>query len=182
MTADGVNGHLVGIRGWSLRGRSSAPLRLGSLILRYEWDGPVQRTGKPILDSHHFLPPTRPRPEVGFYACKPRFAYERLHRYGTLECVGVVSLFGRVVEHEYGYRAERVRVDALWVARGALPRRWQEETPRIADRLAERYRCDAGARRTVRDALEAARGFVVGSPEGTRVEEGTRSGRSTDGG
>lgn len=173
MTTNGSDGRLVGIRGWSLRGRESDPLQLGSLILQYEWDGPVQRTGKPILDSHHFLPPTRPRPEVGFYACKPRFAYECLHRYGTLECVGVVSLFGRVAEHEYGYRAERVRVDALWVAREALPRRWQEQASRIADRLAERYRCGADARRTVRDALEAARGFAVGTPEERRVENGS---------
>lgn len=56
----------------------------------------------------------------GIYAVKdPRNIY-RFHR-GT-EVVGRVEMWGSVIEHEHGYRAERARITDLWVASEPLAR------------------------------------------------------------
>lgn len=51
--------------------------------------------------------------ECGLYAVKPA-AHRRL-AYWPGSAVGVVSVFGRVVEHENGYRAQHARVREVWV-------------------------------------------------------------------
>lgn len=144
------------IRGWAIRPGECGQVGLESLIVRFPWDGPVARTGKPSLESPSLVRCTRPRPEVGFFACKPEVAYGRLQRYSTLSCLGTVSLFGRVVEHEYGYRAEKVRVDALWLVQEALPRRLRLRIADVAEDLEARYRCRLVLQRSFRAAVWAA--------------------------
>lgn len=152
----GASSPIRAIRGWAIRSETAGQVRLESLIVRFPWDGPVARTGKPTLEAPSLVRCTGPRPEVGFFACKPEVAYGRLQRYSTLSCLGTVSLFGRVVEHEHGYRAEKVRVDALWLVREALPRRLRLHIAPVAEELEERYRCRLVLQRSFRAAVWAA--------------------------
>ncbi|MCP4902588.1 MAG: hypothetical protein GY906_36960 [bacterium] len=55
-------------------------------------------------------------PVGGIYSYKP----ESIHRMGNWESVGalgVLSLFGTVMEHERGYRSDICRIDKLWILR-----------------------------------------------------------------
>lgn len=51
------------------------------------------------------------------------------------EVIGEVELFGKVIEHEKGYRGENVRITKLYVDR-------HQTDERIIKALEERYQCD----------------------------------------
>ncbi len=158
------SGVIPAIRGWSIRWMPPEPARLWSVILPYEWDGPVVRTGRPAFDLPEWPPPVTPRPEVGFHACAPEHAYDLLRQYTALECVGAVSLFGKVIEHELGFRSEVVRVDRLWVVRGLLDRRKRSRVRKIVRALDRQYRCDASVVDDLREATRACRQHLASSP------------------
>lgn len=52
----------------------------------------------------------------GFYCYVPRYI-ERMGNWDHVHVLGIVSLFGKIVIHERGYRADCVRIDHLWVLR-----------------------------------------------------------------
>lgn len=165
------SGMIPAVRGWSLRNvPDDAPPALASLIVSYRWDGPVVRGGKPspILESLSYSPCEDPRPDVGFFALKPGRTHAELRRYPSLVCVGAVSLFGRVVEHAHGYRAEAVRVDSVCVIEETLEGRSRVDAKEIAAGLEQRYRCEArvvgGLRAAVAWSTRTARETTSGSP------------------
>lgn len=150
------------VRGWSLRtGRDPA---LASLIVSYRWEGPVVRTGSPpsaLVGPLSYSPGERPRPNIGFFALKPASPHAELRRYPSLAAVGTVSLFGRVVEHSHGYRAEGVRIDGLWLIEEKLDRQARGRGAAIVSDLEARYRCDVRLSSTTRSAVECAAGSIA---------------------
>lgn len=167
-----------GVRGWSLR-RSPGPEApaLASLIVSYEWQGPVVRAGKPsaLPGSLSYSRNSTPRPDVGFFALEPErsHAHAVLSSYPSLVCVGTVSLFGRVIEHDHGYRAEGMRVDGLWVVEEMLGGDADTTADEVTPELERRYRCDAHVSSTLRRAVAGAvqslpRRPSSESPEGGR--------------
>lgn len=144
------------VRGWSVRWYPATGARLESLVVPYRWYGPVERTDHPVVHPPAW-PPVEARPEVGFYACTPDEAYAALEPYRMLDCVGTVSLFGRVVEHERGYRAEVVRIDRLWLVEGPAITHGELEAPDLARELGREYRCPVAVSEDLRDAVDACR-------------------------
>ena len=98
---------LLGWRFWRLgRLRSGGGIRLLSFRAPATWDGTVL--------SAHRLPSESPFSTSGVYALKalpPRRADVRW----SDDCwvSGWVALSGRVIEHEHGYRAERIVIRRL---------------------------------------------------------------------
>lgn len=156
MSQVGRSDVIPAIRGWGVRWPPSRRARLQSLIVPFPWRGPVERTGRPVRHPPAW-PPVEARPEVGFYACVPEHAYEALHRYTGLECVGTVSLFGRVVEHERGYRAEVVRLDHLCLVKALLGGTREAAASEIVHSLGREYRCSVSLVPTLENAVRTCR-------------------------
>lgn len=125
-------GAIRGFRAWRLthdeRGLALQSAHVGSV-----WDGPLMHDKTPPEDGyvenwhsntvHH-----------GIYAAK---SFKPLD-YKTASVYGEVMLWGKVVVHERGYRAERAMIRRLVVVdHFALL-----EMPSLPDLLAKRYGCD----------------------------------------
>lgn len=107
-------GPIVAWRAWDLVVRRGQP-RLRSVTAYVEWEGPILRAGgKPAerLWLHHGAVPAM----QGDYGI---FAYNAPDRQELLlsAVMGEVELFGRVVRHELGYRAEAARIRKLYLTR-----------------------------------------------------------------
>lgn len=117
-------GELLAWRFWGLGRHADGGVRLTSFRAPWAWDGPVLRA--------HRLPSESPFSRTGVYALKampPRKA--EVHWSEECWVSGWVALSGRVVEHEHGYRAERVVIRRLRLGVGTHLR-----LPRIEDVLA----------------------------------------------
>lgn len=119
---------IVGVRCFRL-GRD--PWVLRSVFVDYRYDRRKVKNRDPPAEGGHELRapkvrgPDGSRPlldERGFYAARPDSVKEvlgrllRAHRRaGRVQACGLVRLFGRVVEHELGYRAQGLLIDRLAV-------------------------------------------------------------------
>src|ERR1051325_9633177 len=127
-------GELLAWRVWRLcRWHSDGGLRLVSLARDTVWHGPV-------LTADH-VPDAVAHSGSGVYALKPATRPSRRHFDWALGrdtwVRGWVALSGRVVEHEHGYRAERVVIRGLRQGRG----------PPLGRRGRARARLSRGGRR-----------------------------------
>lgn len=75
---------------------------------------------------------------AGFYSYKPA-CIERMGRWKEVDVLGVVDLGGLVIEHDRGYRSEKMLIEKLWVL-WESSRRFPKE--RLHNHLEETYRCD----------------------------------------
>lgn len=128
------NGELLAWRFWGLgRHPGDGGLRLVSFRAPWAWDGPVLRA--------HRLPSESPFSSAGVYALKkPPPHTADVHWSDECWVSGWVALSGRVVEHEHGYRAERVVIRRLRLGLGThlrLPR--VEDIIALAAELERRY-------------------------------------------
>ena len=100
-------GELLAWRFWRLcRWYRDGQVRLASIAVRWAWDGPVFHA--------HALPSGDDTDRVGVHAMRGRLPATNWRLWGTaIHVVGCVALSGRVVEHEYGYRAERATIRSL---------------------------------------------------------------------
>lgn len=162
-------GVILAVRGWTLQWSDRRRPVLASLLVPYRWEGPVVRTGRPSIEPGFFIfsPTEQPRPDFGFFALKPDEACAELRCCPELACVGTVSLFGRVIEHEFGYRAEAARVDAVWLVGRRLDRELWDRVEVIARGLEHRYRCQVSVCGAFEPAVrEAARSVTDRPPRG----------------
>lgn len=95
---------------------------LRSLVVRHEYAGPVATGPPPLLYTALQGGPVYdgdPCTELGFYAF--RDAQDLLCEYHRGEfaleplAVAEVSLYGKVIEHELGYRAQSLRFDRIYL-------------------------------------------------------------------
>ena len=107
------NRELIAWRVWRLcRWYGDRGARLASITARWAWDGPVF--------SAHRPPGIGPTDYAGIYALRGRPSARTSRSWGTaIHVLGCVALSGRVVEHQYGYRAERAVVRSLRLTVGA---------------------------------------------------------------
>lgn len=151
-------GELLAWRVWRLVCGPDRELRLASISHGTVWDSPV-------LTADH-RPIAIPSDGSGIYALKPRFRPARGQfnwGMGADTWVrGWVALSGRVIEHRYGYRAERVVIRRLRL--GAAAHRFlrtSEALVAVQHELERRYQCRVKI--TGVDA-RIARGFVSPVP------------------
>lgn len=118
-------GELVGWRVWRLRNGF-----LQSFSASYCWFPGYPVHGSP--DDYG---------EGGIWAFKePHHALYKLNKMGDESVMGSVWLWGDVVEHDIGYRAEFAEIRSIDVVSGAQLRRWwQRKRKRTLDVLRERY-------------------------------------------
>lgn len=150
---------LTGHRVWRLFEDEDGPV-LGSTIAPYLYEGPVARTIREELEEGRGL--FAAKPDQPFYKDpRPHYVVE-----------GEVELFGRVIEGERGYRAEKLRITSLTLHPGgwhrpqttqispftstSIPegvgrqfcscedsaRPWPQPFTEIVEALEDRYRCD----------------------------------------
>lgn len=105
---------ITGWRTWSIllcRREGEVRIFLGSIAVPYIYTGPISRNNRPPIifdkkqrfkiDRHH----------LGFYARKDVDMI-----CGDLmgfSIIGKISMFGKVIEHERGYRSQSIRIDHL---------------------------------------------------------------------
>ena len=130
---------LIGYRAWNLKSG-----KLASLTADHTIDGPICSNSKPpVIMWKGFLSATARSLEmtydeqkqyVGFFCYKnPAMAMKYLD--WDYDAWTRVSLFGTVVEHELGYRAQSIRVDKIFTSDRKL---WTKHR----DSLESRYQCD----------------------------------------
>lgn len=150
---------LTGHRVWRLFEDEDGPV-LGSTIAPHLYEGPVARTIREELEEGRGL--FAAKPDQPFYKDpRPHYVVE-----------GEVELFGRVIEGERGYRAEKLRITSLTLHPGgwhrpqttqispftstSVPegvgrqfcscedsaRPWPHPFTEIVEALEDRYRCD----------------------------------------
>ena len=101
-----TNARVEGWRGWRLQKMSDGTPRLQSLSSRDVWEGPVFVSDRaPELRGHG--------------SASGVHAYSAPSGLSSIESAaivyGQVTLYGRVAVHEIGYRAERARIDRLFL-------------------------------------------------------------------
>lgn len=137
---------IVGVRCFQLRARDAV---LKSVFVDHRYDRRKVVNAEPPSEGGHGLRTAKPRSrsragrglldERGFYAVKPEAMSGPLHRLLrrdrrlSLAACGVVRLFGTVVEHQRGYRAQGLLIDRLAVLN-------PEVAADVDVRLKERYR------------------------------------------
>jgi hypothetical protein len=109
-------------------------------LLYQRWEGPVM-----VADA---APARRgPKSTQGLYALKPGHL-GGLPCLGSMAldaqlgwCVGTVGLFGKIVEGEAGYRAEKAVIRSLWLATPYLWVAQNQQIPAevVVEKLAARY-------------------------------------------
>lgn len=165
-------GELLAWRCWRLgRLRSDGGIRLLSLSAPAAWDGPV-------LVAHR-MPSESPFSTSGVYALKalpPRRA--DVHWSDVCWVSGWVALSGRVIEHEYGYRAERAVVRRLRLGVGTHLRVTRmEDVLALAAELERRYQAPVNlgdverrfAKRVLKGEAHLWRSGIPEISEGVRV-------------
>ena len=123
---------------WDLRRAPDGGLRLVSLTRSTVWDGPVFTADQ--------CPLPFPGCSSGVYALKPGTRLRRSQFDWALGAEtwvrGWVALSGQVVEHGFGYRAERAVIRRLRLGVAAHRCfRSPEELARVRDELERRYQC-----------------------------------------
>ncbi len=131
-----TGGELVALRWWRLvRWGQDAEVRLQSLSSHHIWHGPVFAADHvPLADRGC---------ASGVYALKPcGRPNQRDWLWRDAWVWGWVSLIGRVVEHQLGYRAERVVIRRLHLGvRAHLACSGPEDVRNLAAELEARYQC-----------------------------------------
>lgn len=95
-------GPIAGVRRWAVRGG-----RLQAIVRNTVWSSPMEAR------CYHRGP--SPGCWCGLYAVKPE-AHRLLMEVWCLDfAVGVVSLYGRVIEHQHGWRAQYARIREVWL-------------------------------------------------------------------
>ena len=124
-----------------------------TVVIGYKYEGPVAKTRKPgcqaevieLLDDpvkavwrlgeKKVIEAVRDENNRGFYSVKTSalaFNYAIDYLYDAI--IGEVDLFGKVVEHECGYRAEKLRIAKLYVH--------AHVKPAVVASLESRYQCE----------------------------------------
>lgn len=135
---------IIAWRYWELRGDQPDVLR--SPIRGDRWLSPILRADAPPLPVDPFMFPPETIIGYGIFAMKTREGlygemfghhFYRFHLSHTVFdqplVIGAVELFGTVIEHEIGYRAELVRIKKLEISRKYEP---------VMFLLEQRYQCD----------------------------------------
>lgn len=137
-------GELIGYRLWWVAGRDSTFAQLMSLASGYIWRPGETVTGD--INECVYLDFWRPEGSIfgGVYAfSKEEFMQNELHDvrihirsgWGPKVCVaGTVKMWGEVIEHQFGYRAQFAKLHSLSVAFGG-----SGDRPEILEALQERY-------------------------------------------
>jgi hypothetical protein len=116
-----IQGEIVAYRGWGLLGDILTPVNMAGSDL-VTWSGPVAVTDRA----------PEPHNQHGLYAAKLEHAQSLIDSYRTV-IHGLVGLYGKIIEHQRGYRAEKAVVRVLRVV------------PPLGDALLraleERYQC-----------------------------------------
>jgi len=142
---------ILAYRMWVVRQDDEATLVTNGPVLDGMWDDAARRWIRAGCrqDGTHSAP--HEECACGFYAMKPEAAQsvferaalvqraasrDRKPHVGTSAVVGTVALAGKVIEHDFGYRAELARIRDIMPARGVLPA--GKEAIRIAREVAAR--------------------------------------------
>ena len=109
---------IPGFRLWDLRGD-------GLFGFRVQWSQPTLVAQCPTTKTSHEVPHTDGScgdPPCGIYATKDADSLLDAHCHDEVErlAIGLVGLTGKVVEHEFGYRAARADVIALSFVRNGV--------------------------------------------------------------
>ena len=115
---------LIGYRAFRLREHREEghpPLMLGSVTSSYVWKGPIQRNRKPPAIYWRYAMSyemaetkgTNDLQSPGFFMYKNPTLMDK-HLCCEYPIYARLSLFGRVIEHELGFRAQYVRIDKLF--------------------------------------------------------------------
>lgn len=131
---------IIGYRIWQLGIDDRGPV-LSSCATLYFWDGPTVRNEEQPYDRETFFSPFR---SPGFYAysdpegaiAHAATANSALAKYGMTSILGTVQLFGTVVRHEKGYRAQAAIVRSLIVTA-----KLASNAPEVVRALERRYGC-----------------------------------------
>jgi hypothetical protein len=127
-----VVGAVEAWRAWRTEREADGSVCLMSITAYFKWEGPVVKVDPPIswewdtsVDARH----------SGIHA----FRSLEIAR-AELDCpeaVGTVSLSGKVMVHQFGYRAEKALITKLWV-----PSFHTDLYKTDITHLEERYQCD----------------------------------------
>ena len=104
-----VAGPIVAYRAWQLTQNESSQLRLRSMVVKATWVPFSPIRGSPAQPYH------------GVYALKTLAALREYGKESVPEMYGAVALWGAVIEHELGYRAEWAYPLALWAPPSPMP-------------------------------------------------------------
>lgn len=130
---------LIGWRTWRIVPNAASQWVLKSMSANYIWESPVGRTR-----NNERL--TKDREHHGVYSYKtPNLMLQHL---GLLSNIaGRMDLTGHVVEHEFGYRAQRATIRELWIFDQGRPFQTnqfvdtEKEIEQITSDLESRYQC-----------------------------------------
>lgn len=161
-----VDGEISALRAWELvLRREGRELRLSSLTRPVMWPGPVFHAGQP---------PQRQNSD-GIYAVKPTLTGRRELRssiYHNVWVRGWVGLYGHVVEHENGYRAEHAVIRRLKLcARAYLHLTDDQKVADVIRELEQTYHCPVET--DLYDLRKATRSLTFRGA-GTPVHSGPR--------
>jgi hypothetical protein len=137
-------------RGFKIRFFEGSP-RLTSVAVHALWEGPTfQADARPtkISPFHAFSPLMYEEATHGIYSLK----FNVIPGYSTgWYCYGLLSLSGTVVEHTYGYRAERATLREIAIipekfqaamTKMGLTYHWEDHWQSWKDAFEDIYQCD----------------------------------------
>lgn len=126
---------ILGFRGWNLVMRDGS-VRIRSVTAGDIWEGPILRADDEPRDvvwgSGAFTGEASNR-DLGIFAYTLVEGAYRTVTEHSWPVTGLVELFGKVVVHDRGYRAEACRIRELWIEPDAASHR---------EALAARYQCE----------------------------------------
>jgi hypothetical protein len=122
-------GGIVAYRGWAVGADARGGVYLESVTQDTKWDGPVLVADAPPVDYEPW----------GTGSGHGIYAYNKPRANGVMEydVWGEVMLYGRVVVHRDGYRAEKAMIRRIVIS----PKAWVR-WPGIEDALTARYGCE----------------------------------------
>lgn len=127
---------------------SRGKVRLASVIAHYRYEGPVAARRPPMSGMGPAHASSFADERLGFYAWKNlgRAVFHMLHQTtfpATHLAIADVSLFGTVIEHEHGYRAQALRFDRIYIPVLSLHVRSPSSDPtELVHSCTRRYACD----------------------------------------
>lgn len=123
-------GEIIGWRGW----RVTADGLLRSMSVDVLWAPGEPMKGDVKGGADH----------CGIYSYKSGSDFLKKHRY-DLDVIGRVAMWGRVIEHELGYRAEFAKIIALEAMLDGAPERPERKSSLTLEQLRNRYGVAAAA-------------------------------------